>query len=303
MTVEVILRMRWVPVSRAVAKRADGFIRYVQFRDHHRESEPASDVDDLIRYIKHRDVTRPGGRLFDDAGPAGEEQRTRLVQFIDRSSAATLDAGGPRSSTDDHGYYQIIISPKDAPGLDLRAMTRATMRQLARDAGTGGIPLWIAGEHRNTRHPHVHIVLAAKREVASGHFRTLLVTNQRRERMQTALNDEMARQREVRAHRQHAALRAAEAARVAPLHAIGISDLPQSQGRKPDQRSLVEALAWSRLADRSPRMSRTIRGLPTAHIAQLAGRLARHHLRQAEREARRRRYRDEDDESRRQRKR
>jgi hypothetical protein len=296
MTVDVILRMRWVPVSRAVAKRADGFIRYVQFRDHHHESEPASDVNDLIRYIKHRDVTRPSGRLFDDAGPAGQEQRRRLVEFIDRSCGATLDAGGPRSSTDDHGYYQLIISPKDAHALDLRALTRTTMRQLARDAGTGGIPLWIAGEHRNTRHPHIHIVLAAKREVASGRFRTLVVTNQRRERMHMALNDEMVRQREIRSYRQDAALRAAEAARGAPLQTRGYPDLPESQRRTPEQHPLVESLAWSRLVDRNPRMSRTIRSLPTAQIAQMSGRLARHHLRQAEREARRRRYQDDDHE-------
>ena len=133
-----------------------------------------------------------------------------MVELIGRTSRAALDGGGPSSSTDDRAYYQIIISPKDAAGLDLKAMTRAAMRQLGRDAGSGGLPAWVAGEHRNTAHPHTHVVLAAKRELAPGRFRTLLITKPRRERMHQAIYAEMARQREARTLRQQRAFGAAD---------------------------------------------------------------------------------------------
>ena len=180
MTVDAILRMRWMPINRAVAARANGFIRYVQFRDNLRDHHPDEpDVDALVRYVKHRDETAPGGRLFDGTGSAGDAERR-----AGRVHRAHLPRGPGRRwaafSTDDRAYYQIIISPADAGGLDLRAVTRAAMRQLASDAGTGGMPRWVAGEHRNTKHPHVHVVLAAKRELRDGRYRTLLVTNERR---------------------------------------------------------------------------------------------------------------------------
>ncbi len=70
------------------------------------------------------------------------------------------------------------------------------MAQLEFDAG--GLGPWIAAEHRNTMHPHVHIVLAAKREVAPGRYRSVLVTRERLGRMKLALAHDNSRQREGR---------------------------------------------------------------------------------------------------------
>src|SRR5258708_5691959 len=62
--------------------------------------------------------------------------------------------------------YQMVISPDDWRGLDLRLLARTMMKQLEADAGSKGLGPWFAAEHRNTSHHHVQIVLAARREVA-----------------------------------------------------------------------------------------------------------------------------------------
>jgi hypothetical protein len=68
------------------------------------------------------------------------------------------------------------------------------MRGLEREARP--LPPWVAAVHRNTLHPHVHIVLAARREVAKDQFRTLLITKPRLARMKESLALEMSRQLE-----------------------------------------------------------------------------------------------------------
>src|SRR5207302_4436832 len=83
-----------------------------------------------------------------------------------------------------------------AQGLDLRRLTLAAMSQLEKDLGTY-LPPWLAAEHRNTAHPHVHVVLAARREVAPGEFRALMLTKPRLARMKEALAHEIERQRRL----------------------------------------------------------------------------------------------------------
>jgi hypothetical protein len=72
------------------------------------------------------------------------------------------------------------------------------MSRLEQLAGTGGLGPWIAAEHRNTAHAHVHIVMAARREVAPGRYRELRITPQRLAEMKTAVSQEIERQRGVR---------------------------------------------------------------------------------------------------------
>ena len=67
----------------------------------------------------------------------------------------------------------MIISPENARGVDLREVTRRTMAQLKHDCGR--LPPWIAAEHRNTDHPHVHVILAARHKEVSGRTRTLII--------------------------------------------------------------------------------------------------------------------------------
>jgi hypothetical protein len=87
----------------------------------------------------------------------------------------------------------MVLSPERAGGLDLKALTRAAIGELGREAG--GTPPWIAAIHRNTKHPHVHIVMAARREIAPGRFQTVVINRERLAQMKLAVNAELVRER------------------------------------------------------------------------------------------------------------
>lgn len=71
-------------------------------------------------------------------------------------SNAFLDEG-----KDDRHQFRIILSPEEAGDLaDLNAFTRDVMSAAERDLGTALD--WVAVNHHDTDHPHVHIVLRGK---------------------------------------------------------------------------------------------------------------------------------------------
>ena len=178
-----ILSVKYVPGEGA--SRLGGFLRYVQFRDQHLDAVDKK-LEGLTRYVTHRDRTAPGGRLFGPDGNAGDLDRRALLAHIKRSMRQTTHRY-PRAA------YRMVLSPERADGLDLKALTRAAMAQLGRDAG--GTPPWIAAIHRNTRHPHVHIVMAARREIEPGRFRTIVISRERLAALKVAINDELVRER------------------------------------------------------------------------------------------------------------
>jgi len=201
-TDRVILAVKYTPVTgaRSVRRAVGGFLRYVQHRDKHADGPAApSQVSGMLKYVAYRDRTGGSARLFDAGGPVGDEERRRLATFVGRAVAATRPqlAPGPEGELADRrrAIYRLVLSPEHAARLDLPTLTRAAMERLAADAG--GDLRWIAAEHRNTAHPHVHIVLAGFREVEPGNFRTLLVTKPRLARMKEALAFEIERQREL----------------------------------------------------------------------------------------------------------
>ncbi|HEV3232317.1 MAG TPA: hypothetical protein VG245_08690, partial [Candidatus Dormibacteraeota bacterium] len=238
-------------------------------------------------------------RLFDASGTVGDTERKALADFIERSVADVRRRGGPRNSTENHACYRMIISPENSRGLDLRALTKAAVDQLARDAGSGGLPPWIAAEHRNTNHPHVHLIVAGRREVSPGRFRTLLITDPRLDRMKDALAHEMARQREVGARLRATALRAGEARSEPVLHA-GPSPEHVGSNASPAEPSRVDFdVVGHRFADpRRPALTQRPRTSARAYgdtpvgsllqasaalkVARMAGRAARHYQREAE---------------------
>ncbi|MFI5284419.1 MAG: hypothetical protein ACHQ0J_15020 [Candidatus Dormibacterales bacterium] len=196
-----VLALRYTPVSIAggVRKAVGGFLRYVQFRDQHVEPERNGALDAYVRYVAHRDRTSPAGRVFGNDGERREGDRRRLVDFVARSTKGLEPKwvlGRDRKLADrQRAVYTFVLSPEDWRGLDLRRIARAAMDQLGTDAGSGGIGPWFAAEHRNTAHHHVHIVLAARREVAPGRFSTLVVSRARLQRMKDAIALEIDRQR------------------------------------------------------------------------------------------------------------
>lgn len=180
-----ILSVKYVPAGSA--KRLGGFLRYVQFRDQHQDLARDHALTGLTKYITHRDRTTPGGRLFGPQGNCGDLDRRALLAHISRSLRSNGAGRHPRAA------YRMVLSPERADGLDLKALTRAAVDQLGRDAG--GTPPWIAAIHRNTKHPHVHIVMAARREIEPGQFRTVVINPARLGHMKLAMSDELSRQR------------------------------------------------------------------------------------------------------------
>ncbi len=196
-----ILALRYTPVSvgGGVRKAVGGFLRYVQYRDQHLEPESSRPLDAYMRYVAHRDRTSPGGRVFGQDGERTDADRRRFVDFVARSikdAEPKWVMGRDGKKVDrQRAVYTFILSPEDWRGLDLRQLARVAMRQLESDAVPGGIGPWFAAEHRNTAHHHVHIVLAAQRELAPGRFSTLVVTRARLQRMKGAIAMEIDRQR------------------------------------------------------------------------------------------------------------
>ena len=186
-----ILSVQVTKVSGGVGAAVSGFLNYVQHRDHE-NSEGDEGLAGLVRYVAHRDVASAEGRLFDRDGQAGTKERKELVKYVRRSLVSQREG-----SQAGRAVYRMVLSPEDARGLDLRELTRKTMAQLERDIGAP-LPLWIAAEHRNTAHPHVHIVMAARREIDSGRFREVRITKPRLARMKTAMSFELEAQRDSR---------------------------------------------------------------------------------------------------------
>lgn len=101
-----------------------------------------------LRYIQRDGTARDGerGRLY-----SGIEDRADGDAFLDRGR-------------DDRHQFRFIVSPEDAGDLaDLTDYTRDLMAQVEADLGTKLD--WVAVNHHNTGHPHVHVVVNGRDEL------------------------------------------------------------------------------------------------------------------------------------------
>lgn len=100
-----------------------------------------------LRYIQRDGTSHDGerGRLYS----AGEDRA---------DGDAFLDLG-----RDDPHQFRFIVSPEDAADLaDLTGYTRELMAQVETDLGTKLD--WVAVNHHNTGHPHVHVIVNGRDE-------------------------------------------------------------------------------------------------------------------------------------------
>jgi hypothetical protein len=197
----VILAVKYTPVSAPaqLRKAVGGFLRYIHYRDKHEQPKPDRQVEGMLKYVAHRDRSSSKGLLFDRRGRIDDGERRDLADFVSRSVKATkpqLHRTAKGELVDRRrAVYRFVLSPEHASGLDLHRLTRSAMAQL--EAEIGGPVRWIAAEHRNTRHPHVHIVMAGLRETLTGQFRSVLLTRPRLARMKEAVALELQRQRDL----------------------------------------------------------------------------------------------------------
>ncbi len=101
-----------------------------------------------LRYIQRDGTSRDGerGQLY-----SATEDRTDGTAFVERGA-------------DDRHQFRFIVSPEDGADLsDLTAYTRDLMAQVENDLGTKLD--WVAVNHHNTGHPHVHVILRGKDEL------------------------------------------------------------------------------------------------------------------------------------------
>lgn len=115
-----------------------------------------------VGYIAREEATLAAGRPFYEK--ADEERRcytyegTRKVMITNDEACRILGDGG---------IFRIILSPED-PDVDLSEFARKFMKQAFSKAIGGYSPLWIAANHYNTEHPHVHILMSSIRPRAIG---------------------------------------------------------------------------------------------------------------------------------------
>ncbi|WP_320109282.1 relaxase/mobilization nuclease domain-containing protein [Brucella sp. JSBI001] len=98
-----------------------------------------------LRYIQRDGTSRDGerGQLY-----SATEDRADGNAFVERGN-------------DDERQFRFIISPEDGADLtDLTAHTRDLMKQIEADLGTKLD--WVAVNHYNTGHPHVHVIVRGK---------------------------------------------------------------------------------------------------------------------------------------------
>ena len=98
-----------------------------------------------LTYLRREGVTKDGaaGRMFD-----AERDDTDHRAFAERCES-------------DRHHFRFIVSPDDATELsDLKTFTRDLMAQAQRDLGTRLD--WVAVDHWNTGHPHVHVIIRGR---------------------------------------------------------------------------------------------------------------------------------------------
>lgn len=103
-----------------------------------------------VAYLQRDGVTKEGnpGRLFD-----AEQEQANGNAFVERCG-------------DDRHHFRFIVSPEDGVEMaDLKAFTRELMTSAELDLGTR--LEWVAVEHHNTEHPHVHVLVRGRADDGS----------------------------------------------------------------------------------------------------------------------------------------
>lgn len=101
-----------------------------------------------LRYIQRDGTSRDGerGQLY-----SANEDRADGNAFLDRGA-------------DDRHQFRVIVSPEDSADLgDLTGFTRDLMSQTEKDLGTKLD--WVAVNHFNTGHPHIHVIVNGRDEL------------------------------------------------------------------------------------------------------------------------------------------
>ncbi|RST86565.1 DUF3363 domain-containing protein [Aquibium carbonis] len=134
-------RVASVRANRLVSSRSRGAVIKTRVVRHARSAPLTAHLN----YLRRDGVTRDGERakMF---GP--ETDDADVKDFAERCE-------------DDRHHFRFIVSPDDATEMsDLKTFTRDIMAQMEKDLGTRLD--WVAVDHWNTEHPHVHVILRGR---------------------------------------------------------------------------------------------------------------------------------------------
>ncbi|GAB1715412.1 MAG: type VI secretion protein [Nitrobacter sp.] len=135
-------RVASIRANRLINSRSRGAVIKTRVVRHTARSAP---LTAHLNYLRRDGVTRDGekARMF---GPETEDADVK--HFAERCK-------------DDRHHFRFIVSPDDAVEMsDLKTFTRELMTQVEKDLGTKLD--WVAVDHWNTEHPHVHVILRGR---------------------------------------------------------------------------------------------------------------------------------------------
>jgi len=118
-------------------------------------------------YTRNRDTARAGLRYY-QMRPRGEGEPPRSL-FTKDGTVSRAEAYHLLDTHQARGYlaHRLMLSPAvDEQPDDLRALTCSVMVELEKEKGM--TLHWVAVEHHNTDHPHVHVVLCGGGEGRTG---------------------------------------------------------------------------------------------------------------------------------------
>jgi type IV secretory pathway VirD2 relaxase len=133
-----------VQANRLITSRSRGAVVKARIVRHAGRGAPLATH---LSYLRREGVTRDGekARLF---GPGGGDIDPK--DFAERCE-------------DDRHHFRFIVSPDDAVEMsDLKGFTRELAGQMEKDLGTKLD--WVAVDHWNTEHPHVHLIVRGVRD-------------------------------------------------------------------------------------------------------------------------------------------
>ena len=135
-------RLAAVQANRLLTSRSRGAVVKGRFLRH---ATQRGKLAAHLGYLRREGVTRDGekARLF---GPESDDVDPKA--FAERGE-------------DDRHHFRFIVSPDDAVEMaDLKGFARDLMSQVEKDLGTKLD--WVAVDHWNTEHPHIHIIIRGR---------------------------------------------------------------------------------------------------------------------------------------------
>ncbi len=133
-----------IQANRPITSRSRGAVVKARVVRHGARGAPLATH---LSYLRREGVTRDGekARLL---GPGTDEADPKA--FAERCA-------------DDRHHFRFIVSPDDAIEMaDLKQFTRDLVGQMEKDLGTSLD--WVAVDHWNTEHPHVHLIVRGVRD-------------------------------------------------------------------------------------------------------------------------------------------